>query len=45
MRESILIVDDEAGVRSSLQGILSDEGYAAEAVDSGEAALSTASAA
>ena len=39
MRESILIVDDEAGVRSSLQGILSDEGYAAEAVDSGEAAL------
>ncbi|HET9316342.1 MAG TPA: sigma-54 dependent transcriptional regulator [Vicinamibacteria bacterium] len=39
MRESILIVDDEAGVRSSLQGILGDEGYAAEAVDSGEAAL------
>src|SRR5512134_49470 len=39
MRESILIVDDEAGVRSSLQGILSDEGYTAEAVDSGEAAL------
>src|SRR5215510_14282078 len=39
MRESILIVDDEAGVRSSLQGILTDEGYAAESVDSGEAAL------
>ncbi len=39
MRESILIVDDEAGVRSSLQGILADEGYAAESVDSGEAAL------
>ncbi|MET0552787.1 MAG: sigma-54 dependent transcriptional regulator [Vicinamibacteria bacterium] len=39
MRESILIVDDEAGVRSSLAGILADEGYAADAVDSGEAAL------
>src|SRR5687768_8171028 len=39
MRESILIVDDEAGVRSSLVGILGDEGYAAEAVESGEACL------
>jgi two-component system nitrogen regulation response regulator NtrX len=39
MRESILIVDDEAGVRSSLQGILGDEGYAVDSVDSGEAAL------
>jgi two-component system nitrogen regulation response regulator NtrX len=39
MREAILIVDDEAGVRSSLSGILSDEGYQPEAVESGEAAL------
>jgi two-component system nitrogen regulation response regulator NtrX len=39
MREQILIVDDEAGVRTSLVGILGDEGYAADAVDSGEACL------
>jgi two-component system nitrogen regulation response regulator NtrX len=39
MRESILIVDDEAGVRAALAGILSDEGYAVEAVESGEDAV------
>jgi two-component system nitrogen regulation response regulator NtrX len=39
MREHILIVDDEAGVRQSLVGILEDEGYVAHAVESGEAAL------
>jgi two-component system nitrogen regulation response regulator NtrX len=41
MREAILIVDDEVGVRASLTGILGDEGYQAEAVESGEACLST----
>jgi two-component system nitrogen regulation response regulator NtrX len=39
MRESILVVDDEAGVRGSLAGILGDEGYLVEVADSGEAAL------
>ena len=36
---SILIVDDEPGVRSALGGVLRDEGYTVEAVDSGEACL------
>jgi two-component system nitrogen regulation response regulator NtrX len=35
----VLVVDDEAGVRASLAGILGDEGYAVDAVESGEAAL------
>jgi two-component system nitrogen regulation response regulator NtrX len=39
MKESILIVDDEGGVRTSLCGILSDEGYEVFAVESGESAL------
>ena len=39
MKPAVLIVDDEAGVRSSLAGVLGDEGYAVEAVDSGEACL------
>jgi two-component system nitrogen regulation response regulator NtrX len=36
---TILIVDDEAGVRSSLAAVLRDEGYAVETADSGEACL------
>ena len=36
---SILIVDDEPGVRSALKGVLKDEGYDVDAVDSGEACL------
>ena len=39
MPYSILIVDDEAGIRESLASILSDEGYRAEAVASGEECL------
>ncbi len=39
MAHSILIVDDEAGIRHSLVSILSDEGYASEAVASGEECL------
>src|SRR5918994_112669 len=36
---SILIVDDEPGVRSALSGVLKDEGYDVDAVDSGESCL------
>jgi two-component system nitrogen regulation response regulator NtrX len=39
MKERILIVDDEAGVRSALSGVLRDEGYLVDAVESGEACL------
>jgi two-component system nitrogen regulation response regulator NtrX len=42
MKERILIVDDEAGVRNALSGVLRDEGYTVEAVDSGEACLDRA---
>jgi two-component system nitrogen regulation response regulator NtrX len=36
---SILIVDDEPGVRSALTGVLKDEGYDVDAAESGEACL------
>jgi two-component system nitrogen regulation response regulator NtrX len=36
---SILIIDDEAGIRESLTGVLEDEGYKAAAAESGEACL------
>jgi two-component system nitrogen regulation response regulator NtrX len=39
VKERILIVDDEAGVRSALSGVLRDEGYTVDAVESGEACL------
>ena len=35
----VLIVDDEANIRQSLRGVLSDENYQCTAVDSGEACL------
>jgi len=40
MSHSILIVDDEAGIRQSLTSILRDEGYAVDAVATGEECLS-----
>jgi two-component system nitrogen regulation response regulator NtrX len=40
MKPRILIVDDEPGVRTALAAVLRDEGFQAEAVESGEACLS-----
>jgi two-component system nitrogen regulation response regulator NtrX len=37
---SILIVDDEPGIRDTLRGVMEDEGFAVEAVASGEECLS-----
>ncbi len=42
MTHSILIVDDESGIRQSLAAILREEGYRVEAVASGEECLSAA---
>ena len=39
MPSSILIVDDESGIRQSLGALLRDEGYEVEAVESGEECL------
>lgn len=39
MNEKILIVDDEAGIRSSLTGILEDEGFSVQATETGEKGL------
>src|SRR5438128_3642522 len=39
MPHSILIVDDEPGIRQSLAGVLEDEGFAVAAVGSGEQCL------
>src|SRR3989449_2142553 len=39
MKPTILIVDDEPGVRTALTGVLHDEGYSVEAVASGEECL------
>jgi two-component system, NtrC family, nitrogen regulation response regulator NtrX len=40
-KEKILIIDDEASIRSSLQGILEDEGFSVKTADSGESGLET----
>jgi len=39
MKHSVLIVDDELGIRQSLTNVLEDEGYEVEAVASGEECL------
>ena len=39
LKQTILVVDDEPGVRAALAGVLRDEGYAVEAVATGEACL------
>ncbi|NTU42806.1 MAG: sigma-54-dependent Fis family transcriptional regulator [Nitrospirales bacterium] len=41
-QETILIVDDEAGIRESLSGVLEDEGYEVITAASGEDALTVA---
>ena len=38
-KDKILIIDDEAGIRSSLKGILEDEGYTVKTASSGEKGL------
>ena len=39
MTNSLLIVDDERGIRETLRGVLEDEGFDVETVESGEACL------
>src|SRR2546430_6975146 len=39
MKPTILIVDDEPGVRTALTGVLRDEGYTVESVATGEECL------
>src|SRR6187401_1445224 len=39
---SILVVDDEPGVRSSISGVLRDEGFDVDTADTGEACLEKA---
>ncbi len=39
MQNSILIVDDERGIRETLRGVLEDEGFNVDTVGSGEACL------
>jgi two-component system, NtrC family, nitrogen regulation response regulator NtrX len=39
MQKTVLIVDDEPGIRDTLRGVLKDEGFEVEAVGTGEACL------
>ncbi|MBE0460716.1 MAG: sigma-54-dependent Fis family transcriptional regulator [Candidatus Aminicenantes bacterium] len=40
IKDKILVIDDESGIRSSLKGILEDEGYSVITTESGEQGLS-----
>ncbi|HEV7699098.1 MAG TPA: sigma-54 dependent transcriptional regulator [Pyrinomonadaceae bacterium] len=42
MQDSILIVDDEPGIRDTLRGVLEDEGFVVETVKTGEVCLEKA---
>ena len=37
--DRVLVIDDESSIRSSLQGILEDEGFAVRTAETGEAGL------
>ena len=39
IKEKILVIDDEAGIRSSLKGILQDENFTVKTTDTGEKGL------
>ena len=39
IKDKILVIDDEAGIRSSLKGILEDEGFSVTTTDTGETGL------
>lgn len=39
MKDRILVIDDEVSIRSSLHGILEDEGYAVQTAETGEEGL------
>jgi two-component system nitrogen regulation response regulator NtrX len=39
IKDKILVIDDEAGIRSSLRGILEDEGFAVTTTETGETGL------
>ncbi|MBV9240893.1 MAG: sigma-54-dependent Fis family transcriptional regulator, partial [Acidobacteria bacterium] len=42
MSNSVLIVDDEPGIRATLRGVLEDEGFAADTAETGEQCLEKA---
>lgn len=42
MKNTVLIVDDEPGIRASLRGVLEDEGFGVETAPTGEACLEAA---